>query len=252
MVTDASVVKQEIRAGGGSEFAQFKKAFKEFHGGMYVESLEELGSKVLKDLGMTDLTGYVEKLTDKPRPWFKKDDLQNHVFTSMEVKRDISGRQGCDVCVLFDGDRKNLSDPTVAMEARWREAGGRMEMTNATMNFKKRGSTAFGGDFKVWFNPETGQMKGLQVSGDNLKKELRVFIEAEGKRLVGAQGNISFDDNREGFEEACNFLEIHTGLNINDFKDGFEVKRTLAEFIETGTVQERAGVVSPVIVKKAS
>lgn len=243
----------EISKIGGSEFAQFKKAFREFHGGMHQELLEELGPKVLTDLHMNDLPGRVEKLADRYNPLFRKDDLQNHVFTLMEIKRGISGDPSCDVHVLFDGDRTRLGDPTVAMEARWREAGGKVEMTNATMSFKKRGSTALGGDFKVWFDPHIGQMTGLEITNKEMQAALRAVMYSErGAAGVNPQGAISFVDNPKGFEAACKLLALHTGLEKEVFQDGFDVRKTLANFIETGTLQERAGVVSPVIIKEAS
>ena len=60
----------EIAKLRGREFVQFKKAFKEFHGGMHKELLEELGPKALTDLHMDDLPGRVEKLADRYDPLF--------------------------------------------------------------------------------------------------------------------------------------------------------------------------------------
>jgi len=104
----------------------------------------------------------------------------------------FSGDPSCDVHILFDGDRTRLGDPTVAMEARWREAGGEVEMTNAEMNFKKRDSTTFGGDFKVWFDPQTGQMTGVEVISTEVQDALRAVMESERPGGVNSQGGDYF------------------------------------------------------------
>jgi len=83
----------------------------------------------------------------------------------------FSGDPSCDVHILFDGDRTRLGDPTVAMEARWREAGG---------------------DFKVWFDPQTGQMTGVEVISTEVQDALRAVMESERPGGVNSQGGDYF------------------------------------------------------------
>ncbi|MFH0942990.1 MAG: hypothetical protein V1810_02330 [Candidatus Beckwithbacteria bacterium] len=252
MVTVAPAVQET--AAIQNEFPGFNEALRVFYANnqeLHNIYLEEFGPKVLRDLGLTDLTGRVEQFRGMDEPKFMKKDKKKHVSTSIEAKRDNLGKgKVCDVEVAFDGDPNSFTDPTVSMLARWRQGeAGEVEMTNVLIGFKKRGHEGRRKDIEVWFNPN-GQMTGLKATDEKIKDKLWEAMRLERQGDVN-QGEISFADNDAGFETACNFLALQTGLSKEIFQDGFDVRATIREFITTGTVQEKDGAVSPVIVRKA-